>query len=711
MDNRYIDDAKVAADPGGRQEERPKVSWRNPENSVDEDLSYSDDDVARQNSNDGAKSGANGDSEESKSSKPDLEAQSFRGANDELPGTGKPRVAGPFSDEEWEEQERLDSFNNEPRIEEVKKPSHRNLIIGLIIVLIIGLFVVIKTINFGGGSVDMIEQAVKMAPRDTVFLFAYDLTRDSEFNSLFGSAVKVIGETPELTDRLNTAMSNTSEQNFIKELSSYADGAGAIIVRLRKEGGEVGEDGALFVCMQRFRVGAPLEKTMQKVQEACVKGDSSLKYIKAKENFTTIHAPEGVRGFSWAISNNTLYVGTSLEDLKTILGANRGTDSLAYNDNYDKAVGKIGKQDVLLSYIDVEKIMNDVGLSEYLPQEKGFAKNNSDLVKSLRYGVFRSRILGAGKGKHLDFNGYVACDPKVAGAATYGRRFFNANNNITFNSLKYHPSSFTSVVAFNGRALWDLVYEIMGATPQLKAQRDLPDEFLRRNRTSMNELLNDVLSGEIAISIKGLAKIQGQQMVEAKAEPDEIASLPILLSIGLKDRKSFESFIAKFPQVNMFMAAFPSHKTDEGAEVYKLPFGSDLYLAVTNEQLLLCLNVAPEAMVDEIASGTSKNSWIKAKPLENFVKNGENRGVVLICEDGAVNREETAQGIRAACALAGKENSSRLRSLTELWEKASDLIGSSYTTAKLEKDGLYIKSSAEIISGKRSKASSKSSEE
>lgn len=542
---------------------------------------------------------------------------------------------------------------------------------------------------FGGDHrKNIVYEAARMAPCDSVALIAVDLRQEENLNNLFGGLLQGIAGNTVVKSQLSQVLPDGINFDLVKDLAVHSEGAGAIIARIPSP-----TNSGLYVYMQKFKPEAPIERTMKKFQELSAKKNPGLKYIVIPTVDGTIYCPgDNQRGLSWLVQGSTLFIGTSGQDIKTILATREEKDSLLADPGFKKYVGKIEGEALSIGFINFKRLTENSAVTRILKAEQVDA-DLVKFVKSMQYGFFEGKIERTKAGKQIGFSAQLVCDPKKIGS--YGKRFFTKANNIEFKSLKYHPMANGSLISVNLQTVWKVAYDLMGTTPEGRERRQIPDEMLRRVGSSMDKLLG-MLTGELTVSIDGLSRLQGEQFVStATSNPYKAASMPVVVTLGLKNGGDFENFLLSLPNVPMLAAMCPSYDANN-CRVYKIPAGRNTFLTITDDQLVAAFNMESQTVFDDILSGKSEKTWADVPLIKRATQEGKLHGVIFSCEDIKSNREDTAAGIRSRLSSAVLGDKDLLEIFCKTLDNMGRIMGYGYSTISLQESGCVMSGVAEI---------------
>lgn len=576
-----------------------------------------------------------------------------------------------------------------PTNEVNKRSTKASFPIKAVICTLVAIFIIgcLLKLFIGDSRENIVYEAARMAPCDSIALITVDLREERNLNNLFGGLLQGIAGNSVLKNRINQVLPNEISFDFVKDLALHAEGAGAMIARLPND-----ENPGLYVYMQKFKPKAPIEQTMKKFQELIVKKNPGLKYATIPTLNGYIHCPSNNdRGFSWIVQGTTLFVGTSGQDLSTILADREKEDSLLAEPGFQKYIGKIDRDSLSIGFVNFKRLHENDKFTQIIKSQQ-VDMRLIRFVKSMQYGFFKSKIERSKAGKQIGFSAQLVCDPKQIG---YAKHFLNKANNVEFKSLKYHPSNNSSLVSVNLKTVWKIAYDLMGLTSEGKKQRQMPDEMLRRVGSSMDKLLN-MLTGELTISIDGLSRLQGEQFVStATSNPYKITRMPIVVTLGLKNSGDFEGFLLSLPSVPMLAAMCPSYDINS-YRVYKIPVGKNTFLTITDEQLVAAFNMENQTVFDDMLSDKSEKTWAKVPLIERAAQENKLRGVFFSCEDIKANREDSAAGIKSRLSSALPGDKDFLKVFCQTLENMGHMMGYGYSVLSLQEDGCLMDGVAEM---------------
>lgn len=569
-----------------------------------------------------------------------------------------------------------------------KRASHRKLPAVITIIVVVSIIICLLRFFVGDHRKNIVYEAARMAPRGSVAVIALDLREEKNLNNLFGGLLQGLAGNTVLKAQLSQVLPAEINFSFIQDLAIHAEGAGALIACLPGE-----DTPGLCVYMQKFKPKAPIEQMMKSFQDLSVKKNPGLKYVTVPTFDGFISCPgDNQRGFSWIIQGNTLFVGTSGQDLNTILATREERDSLLAEPNFQKYVGKIDGDTLGVGFINCQHFIKSSGLVQILETDHA----DTDLIKfveAIQCVSFKSKIGRTKTGKQIDFSAQFVCDSQDIGR--YGKRFLNKANNIDFQSLKYHPNANSSLISINLQTVWKITYELMGATEKGRQNRQIPDEALRRVGSSLDEFLA-MLTGELTISIDGVGRLQGEQFVSAgNSNPYKATSLPVVITLGLKDGGNFEKFLLGLPNASFLAAMCPSYDTNN-FRVYKIPLGHNTFLTITDEQLVAAFNMESQTAFDAILSGNSGKTWADVPLIKQAGKDGKLRGVIFSCEDIKANREDISAGIKSRFSMVASDDQELLKVFCQALDNMGRCMGYGYSTVSLQEDGCVMGGAAEV---------------
>ena len=555
-------------------------------------------------------------------------------------------------------------------------------------IVVIAIITCLLTTFFGVYRKNIVYEAARMAPRDSIALIAIDLRQEDNLNDLFSGLIQGVAGNTVLKSQLSRFFSEEINFDLVKDLALHAEGAGAMIARLPNK-----ENAGLYVYMQKFKPKAPIEQTMKKFQELSIKRNPGLKYVTIPSMDGLIYCPSNnTRGLSWVIQGTTLFVGTSGQDLTTILASRQEKDSLLSEPGFQKYIGKIDTDSLSVGFVNFKRLHENDGFIRLIKSQQVDIRFIR-FIKSMQYGFFKGKIERTKAGKQIGFSARLICDPKEIGH--YGKRFLNKANNVEFKSFKYHPCANSSLISVNIQTVWKIVYDVMGFTPEGRKQRQVPDEMLRRVGSSMDKLLS-MLTGELTVSIGGLSRLQGEQFVNvATSNPYKAASMPVVVTLGLKNGGDFEGFLLSLPSVPLLAAMCPSYDINN-CRVYKIPFGRNTFLTITDDQLVAAFNMESQTVFDDMLSGKYAKTWADVPLIKRAAQEGKLCGVVFSCEDIKANRNDTAAGIRSRLSSAALGDKEMLELFCQALESMGRTMGYGYSALSLQEDGCVLNGVAEI---------------
>lgn len=556
------------------------------------------------------------------------------------------------------------------------------------IIVVVSLIICLLKTFFGVYRKNIVYEAARMAPRDSIALIAVDLRQEDNLNNLFNGLLQGVAGNTVIKSQLSQVFPEEINFDLFKDLALHAEGAGAMIARLPNK-----ENVGLCVYMQKFKPKAPIEQTMKKFQELSIKRNPGLKYVTIPSMDGLIYCPSNnTRGLSWAIQGTTLFVGTSGQDLSTILASRREKDSLLAEPGFQEYIGKIDTDALGLGFINFKRLHENDKFTRLIKSEQVDIRLIK-FIKSMQYGFFKGKIERTKAGKQIGFSARLICDPKEIG--NYAKLFLNKANNVEFKSFKYHPSANSSLISVNIQTVWKIVYEIMGLTPEGRERRQIPDEMLRRVGSSMDKLLS-MLTGEFTVSIDGLSRLQGEQFVNvATSNPHKAASMPVVVTLGLKNGGDFEGFLLSLPSVPLFAAMCPSYDINN-CRVYKIPFGRNTFLTITNDQLVAAFNMESQTTFDDMLSGKYAKTWADVPLIKQAAQEGKLCGLVFSCEDIKANRNDAAAGIKSRLSSAVLGDKKMLEIFCQALEDMGRTMGYGYSVVSLQEDGCVMSGVAEI---------------
>lgn len=552
-----------------------------------------------------------------------------------------------------------------------------------------------------GGQGSMTEAAARMAPANTQVFLAMDLDRAgiSQLKQLeiIGTLLKS-KEVQAFNEELKAKFGLTLEQDFLTWVTASgalflapAEGQQSLAQALQ----QAKDDGpppfrALLVLKVRDekQAQASLEKIQQKASE---QGGTAYK----TEDFqgATLHLPAKVgEGPAWAVHKGHLFVGFAAEDLK--LGVATGTASLADAPGYKAALSKVKHHDGVVGYVDLEGGLKGVPLNEMGSPEA------EQLVGAMRF-----LILGAGKeGNQTVSEWLLSVDPAKAGPL--GSKVFSPSHNIALDSAELYPKDADFYFSLNLRMLYDIAYEIAGTFAQGKDARDMPKQFLGQQGIDFDKDVLGMLTGEISYSAKNMGRIQALQIeqISSGGTQDPTATMtafqqvPLMFTLGIKDKASFDSLMGKVPQLGMMMSALPSSDV-EGVTVRTNPASqgtpADQFgFAVTDKEVVVAVNSA-KASIEAAVKARKSQENLKALPGYSRIlgmAGTDGKAVGVLYQDLGRVYGDAAKELKTS----GKASPE----IVQVIEQLSKLYGASWSAVAMRADGLYNVSTLELGSGK-----------
>ncbi|MGM9999431.1 MAG: hypothetical protein ACI38Q_08630 [Candidatus Bruticola sp.] len=547
--------------------------------------------------------------------------------------------------------------------------------------------------SLSSGNMDnVVLEVAGKAPRDCEALVAVDLRREDIFNKAFNVLLSSMDSNEALKQALEKIIPQEIGLTAFKELAEHADGAGAVIVRV---GDMIAPQAPpLFVYIQEFKSDAPVEKIMQDLQKRAIKKNPNLKYHSVKQSDVTIHCPEKEVGLSWAIKGSELYLAPAGYMLEVVMKT-IPEESMLTNSAFTGAIGQTNKDTLGFGFVDVERLLVNLHIEEAMEKNK-MDREIVGIVSSLRNISFRGDIVQGPSGRCLKFSSQLNCNPELYGA--YGKRIFNSANNVDFKTLKYHPAVNSSLSGLNLRVIWNMAYTMMSATEDTKQYRDLPNVFLGRVGCSMDKLF-EILTGECCISIGGLGRISGKQLLnenyspDAKAYLEEIQACPIVVTFGIKDIQGFKKLLNKIPQLAMGLTLLKSHKVGDYT-AYELSSLSGPYFAIGPQCLVFAHNSGNLEQFKKMLMGQG-SSWEKMSLIDQSIKNGKLSGLFISCEQAGINRMETAAALEERLSSA-ENNAELLKKTKDAFELMGRSLGYSIFRVYAQNDKISAEMTTEI---------------
>ncbi|MGM9992932.1 MAG: hypothetical protein ACI376_08875 [Candidatus Bruticola sp.] len=532
----------------------------------------------------------------------------------------------------------------------------------------------------GRGMQNVVLEAARIAPKDCAAVVAVDLRREESLNQAFSIILSSVSNN-DITKQAIEKIIPKEVVMDIEKLAEHAEGAGAFILRLRVDNAVSPE----VVYIQEFKNGAPITKIMQDMQQRAVKKNPKLKYTSTRVANCTVYYPDNQSGLSWAVRGSELYVSLSGAMLQTILTPREESESMLANAEFTKNIGKIDNNTLSFGFIDIKRIVTDLHIKEAMQQCK-IDKEVTDIISSLNNLCFRGDIVSS-NGRRVKFTTQLNCDSALYGV--YGQRIFNSINNVDFKTLKCHPVSNSSVIGFNLRVIWNLVYVACGLNEETKQYRELPDAMLSRIGYSMDKLF-DIFTGECCTSIGGLGRVNGNGMFNesyqnnSNAFLQEIKDYPVIVTLGVKDIQKLNKLLSKIPQLSMSLLLCQSHQVGEYT-VYELPHEKGCYFVLGPQYIALAFRVAEsKEQFDQLIMGKGQ-AWDKVPVIAQAANNGQLNGLAISCENIGANRLETAAAL-AQRISSGDPKSKLLKQAKEACEVMGHSLGYSSFHIYAQKD-------------------------
>lgn len=548
-----------------------------------------------------------------------------------------------------------------------------------------------------GAQAGMTEHAAKMAPANTQVFLAFDLDhagigqdQQVQFLSTLIKSKEVQAFNQELKDKFGL----TLEQDFLTWVTASgalfmapAEGQQSLAQGLEQAKGDVPPFRMLFVLKVRDekQCQASLEKVQQKASE-----ESGTKYKTEDANGATLHLPEKAgEAPAWTVFKGHLFVGFTAEDLK--LGvAPAGGSSLADAPGYKEALSKVKHHDGVVGYVDLQGIMKGVPMTEI---------GSPDTEKLL--GAMRFAILGAGEEGNQTVSEWLLSVDQ-ANAGPLGPKVFSASHNIAMTSAELYPKDADFYAALNLRMIYDIAYEIAGAFEEGKQARDTPAQFLSQQGIDFQKDILGMLTGELSYSAKNMGKIQAMQIeqVSSGGQQDPSAAMaafqqvPLMFTLGLKDKAAMDRLLGKDPRIGMMMSALPASEfegvtirtnpPDQGAPAEQFAF------AITDKELIVGVTGAKKS-IEAAISARKTNENLKSIP--GYAKalslaGSDNKAVGILFQDIGRVYADAAKELKAG----GKASPEIVDAVDQL----SKLYGHSWSVIAMRADGLYSVSTVDL---------------
>lgn len=560
-----------------------------------------------------------------------------------------------------------------------------------------------RSSSLGGGGGEMMEEAARRAPRTTLFMAAVDVRQAEELQKKAHQIIALAATIPSVRENFASSWPRNLEIDFLKEVAPHLEGAGAWIIDsdlhaealTNPETIKTGRN--ISVLIHPLKAEEPVKALCERIQKAWQEDHPGVTYLNqaAPETGTQaiLHAPQDQRGFSWTIYQGVAYVGTSYQDLVSVLKPRPAGESLADNPLYQQALAQAPKQGLWAGHL----FLNLQQLAQ-LPAIQGIfsaSPEGAKFINVLEYALLDARLQG-GSQPVLHFNGRLALSPQAA--ELYPQILKDPSLNIPFNSLANHPSTSGTYSALNLKVLWQSFVLLAKLSPEGQQNLARIESALKGQGTSLEEILG-ALSGEAALSGSGLAQAQAEDFF---AEPGlatvaaRLARVPLVVTLGIQDKAKFDQLWSHFPQAEIGLKfAAQAYETPKKDKVYKFRNAANLYLAFTPQEILFSNN-HPQEEVEALVARQAVKSWDQAVKVPGLAKDWQ-KGVFLAIQNMGANYGEMILGFQMAQKKTkDPQQLATLKALLEICKLLEKSVGLAVTNFKLEPQGLVLTSSIEL---------------
>lgn len=343
------------------------------------------------------------------------------------------------------------------------------------------------------------------------------------------------------------------------------------------------------------------------VEKLMTKAGEKIKFKTEDYKGAKIWTPEkGVEdGPTLALAPGKLILGIKDTDVKGALDG--AAQSLGSAPGYTNAMKSIKHQSGMIFYGDLQGM---------LKAAESEMKDAPPEVKKLVDGL-RTIAGGTGKdGKDLVSDFMLSIDPAVSGKlASF---IFKPAYGIDMKSAEYYPADTELYGSLNLKMIWQMAYDIMGEFPETAPMRDYPAQALQQQGIDFQKDLLDPLTGELGYSIQGYSKMLSSQLQsissgnlnpDPSAQMQELATMPVVLTLGLANKAKLEELINK--QIPEPARAMFQKQEHNGVTIYGIQ--GQFFYALTEDFMLVGINKADDVMKKMIdAKKDGKN--IKSLP-------------------------------------------------------------------------------------------------
>lgn len=547
----------------------------------------------------------------------------------------------------------------------------------------------------------MTEAAARKAPASTQVFMAFDVERTGLSQVEQMKILATLLKSPEL-QALNKTLQEKVGLTLEEDFLTWVIPSGALIMAPaegKKSLLEVPQDQPAaakelppfrFLAVLKVRDEAKARASLEKVQQKA-SAHSGVTYKAEDFQAATMNLPEKPgEGPAWAVHGGYLYVGFTAEDLKMGLSTPAAGQSLADQPGYKEALAKVQQHDGFVMYADLK------GMLQAAPLAQMSAPDAEKLVSALRYAVF-----GAGQvGGEVLSEWYLVVDAAQAGPL--GTKVFSPAFNLPLRSAEVFPKETDAFFVVNLRMVWDVVYEIAGAFPQGREYREAPARFLAGQKIDLEKDVLGMLTGELAYGVQNMGVLQATQL-EALAQGDAqnpqatvegLKKVPLLFSLGLKDRASLDKLLAKLPQVGMMLSSLPTTEV-EGVKVHAVPASGTtpegaLAFAFTDQDLLFGVTDGKKSLEAALKARKSKENLAALPGLAKVLGKlgSDNKAFFAGYQDLGRIYTEAAAALKASGKVSPE--------FAQAFEQLGALYGSTWTAGAVRPDGFYGVSTMEL---------------
>lgn len=460
------------------------------------------------------------------------------------------------------------------------------------------------------------EWAAKAAPADTQLFFAGNL---AEVGVPYGAQAEFVGNLlkSKHLDFLNQELFADSGLTLKDDILPWMIPEAALAAKLSVDNSasaaEIGseEQGAVSATPDfsaalaiRVRDLSAAKSAMQKVRQSFEKNGFQYK----TERLFDCDVSVSEKGPAWTFARGYLYFGLKSQDLGMLLAERAKGEALADNSEYKDALKRFKTTQGAVFFCNISDILSSLSLYDQIKSER-----LRSFVKSLRYAAAGAGVLD----KKRVSGAYLAADPKTMGEI--GKLIFNNSYNIRFDSFDIHPKESDMYAGVNIKMLWDYSVILTQDTEDGFPLADFFVMLLSKNGIDFDKDILGNLTGELAYSCVGCGKAQAENTVRAIMDlksadgaadsamqsVDAFSKMPVLVSIGYKDKKKFDDICEKIEPLKQLMLKANSEKCGD-TSVYSA--GTDVsspYFAFTKQAFLLELNNNGKKIKNYLENGNS----------------------------------------------------------------------------------------------------------